>query len=137
MSSVVMDASVWVARLVPQDAFHTAVRDWLDVQRAYETLLAAPGLLLAEVAGAVRRRTGDRDLAKQCIAVLQGLPEVRLVEMDRLLMQHAADLAAQHGLRGADACYVAVAASLNIPLATLDDDQRQRAASLVQIYSFS
>ena len=137
MSSVVMDASVWVARLVPQDAFHTAVRDWLDVQREYETLLAAPGLLLAEVAGAVARRTGDHELAKQCILVLQGLPEVRLVEMDRLLMQYAADLAAQYGLRGADACYVAVAANLDIPLATLDDDQRRRAESLVQIYSFS
>ena len=136
MSLVVVDASVWVARLVPQDAFHIAVRDWLEVQRVHEVLFAAPGLLLVEVAGAVARRTGDHNLAKQSIATLQALPELRLVEMDRPLIQSAADLAAQHGLRGADACYVAVAANLKIPLATLDDDQRQRAASLVQTHTF-
>jgi predicted nucleic acid-binding protein len=132
----VVDASVWVARLVPQDAFHAVVRDWLEAQRARGTLLAAPGLLLVEVAGVVARRTGDHHLAKQSIIVLQGLPELRLVEMDRPLLHYAAELAAMHGLHGADACYVAVAASLNLPLATLDDDQRRRAASLVHIHSF-
>ena len=25
------DASLWVARLVPQDSFHSAVRDWMEV----------------------------------------------------------------------------------------------------------
>jgi predicted nucleic acid-binding protein len=136
MSLIVVDASVWVARLVPQDAFHPAVRDWMAAQRALETLMAAPGLLLAEVAGALARRTGDPDLARRSIAALQNLPELRLVEMDRTLIQHAAELAARQGLRGADACYVAVAADLDLPLATLDDDQRRRASPVVQIYSF-
>jgi predicted nucleic acid-binding protein len=136
MSLIVVDASVWVARLVPQDAFHPAVRDWMAAQRALETLMAAPGLLLAEVAGALARRTGDPELARRGIAALQNLPELRLVEMDRTLIQHAAELAARQGLRGADACYVAVAADLDLPLATLDDDQRRRASPVVQIYSF-
>lgn len=137
MSLVVVDASAWVARLVPQDVFHPAVRDWMETQRAQGTLLVAPGLLLAEVAGAVARRTGDTELAERTIAALQELPDLRLVEMSRALMQQAAELAARHGLRGADACYVAVAASLGLPLATLDDDQRQRATGLVDITSFA
>jgi predicted nucleic acid-binding protein len=137
MSLVVVDASAWVARLVPQDVFHPAVRNWMETQRAQGAQLVAPGLLLAEVAGAVARRTGDPVLAKRSIAALQELPDLRLVEMSRTLMQQAAELAARHGLRGADSCYVALAAGLSLPLATLDDDQRRRAAGLVDIVYFS
>ncbi len=48
--------------------------------------------------------------------------------------QRAADLAATLGLRGADAFYVAVAARLSVPLATLDIDQQGRAAKVVEIW---
>jgi predicted nucleic acid-binding protein len=35
------------------------------------------------------------------------------------------------GLRGRDALYVAVAAQLNLPLATYDQDQKRRAAAIL------
>jgi predicted nucleic acid-binding protein len=137
MSFVVTDASLWVARLVPQDAFHSLVRTWMDARRAAGEQLLAPSLLLAEVAGAISRRTGDPALARQAISLLAELPGLRLVAMDEALMDEASSLAAELGLRGADATYVAVANRLNLPLATLDADQRQRASPRVQLLELS
>jgi predicted nucleic acid-binding protein len=137
MNFAVVDASLWVARFVPQDAFHHSVRTWMDARRAEGTELLAPSLLLAEVAGALSRRTGDVSLAQRAADKLESLPGLRLVEMDRALLQEAARLAAELGLRGADAVYVAVASHLNIPLVTLDSDQRQRAEKRVHITSIS
>lgn len=54
--------------------------------------------------------------------------------MDQPIVQEAARLAADLGVRGADSFYVAVAARLNLPLATLDEDQKTRAASLITIH---
>jgi predicted nucleic acid-binding protein len=137
VSFVVTDASLWVARLVPQDAFHSLVRTWMDARRATGDQLLAPSLLLAEVAGAISRRTGDHALARQAISLLEELPGLRLVAMGEALLGEAANLAAELGLRGADATYVAVANRLNLPLATLDADQRQRATPRVQLLELS
>ncbi|MEE8389887.1 MAG: type II toxin-antitoxin system VapC family toxin [Anaerolineae bacterium] len=131
---VVVDASVWVARLVAGDVFHDSCRRWLEDKRTRGELFLAPSLLLAEVAGAVARRTGEADLARRAAAALKQLEDLRLVEMEAELGQRAADLAATLGLRGADAFYVAVAARLSVPLATLDIDQQGRAAKVVEIW---
>jgi predicted nucleic acid-binding protein len=131
MSFVVTDASLWVSRLVPQDAFHLWVSKWMAARRAEGSQMLAPALLLAEVAGAIRRRTGDSALARKAVELLKDLPGLRLVAMDEALLEEAAGLAAELGLRGADATYVAVASRLGLPLATLDSDQRERAEKQV------
>jgi predicted nucleic acid-binding protein len=133
MNYVVVDASLWVARLVPQDAFHPKVKAWMEALRAGETEFLAPALLLAEVAGAIARRSGDAGLAGKAVDALENLPGLRLVEMDGSLLREAARLAAELGLRGADSTYAAVASRLDIPLATLDADQRERARRRVTI----
>ena len=133
MNYIVVDASLWVARLVPQDAFHAAVSAWMEARRLEQTEFLAPALLLAEVAGAVSRRTGEAGLAAQAVEHLEHLPGLRLVEMDRPLLDEAARLAAELGLRGSDSTYVAVASRLNLPLVTLDSDQRDRAAKRVPL----
>ena len=133
MSYVVVDASVWVSRLVPQDRYHQGVTAWLEAQRADGTGMLSPALLLPEVAGAISRRTATPRLGRQAVEVLQNLPELRLVEMDAELMRLAARLAADLGLRGADATYVAVAVRLDVPLATLDEEQKRRSSDLVAI----
>lgn len=130
---VVVDASVWVARLVPQDGFHEAVKAWMAAQRAENKLLISPALLLPEVAGAIARRTGDSDLARRTVEVLPRLPGLRLIEMERDLVESAAAIAAQLGLRGADAIYVAAADYLHLPLCTLDAEQSRRAGYRVEI----
>lgn len=134
-SFIVLDASVWVSRLVPQDEFHETVKFWMDTQREAGVKFISPALLLAEVGGAIFRRTGDPILGKRAISQLESLPGLQLVEMDNELAREAATLAAELGLRGADSVYAAVAAQLDIPLVTFDIDQRERAQIRVAIQS--
>ncbi len=137
MSYWVLDASVWVARLVPQDVFYATVKTWMEARRSEEAVFLSPSLLLAEVAGAISRRTGEADLAKRALESLQNLPGLRLVEMDQTLAKAAAQQAASLGLRGADSFYVAVAVQLKLPLATLDKEQCERAREAVVVHMIS
>ena len=133
MTHIVVDASLWVARLVPQDVHYTRVLTWMNAQRAAGVTLISPALLLAEVAGAVSRRTGDAQLAHQAVLQITRLPGVSLVNMEQRLTRTAAQLAADWGLRGADSFYVATAHLLAIPLITLDADQQERARNAVKV----
>lgn len=128
---VVVDASVWVASLVPQDVFYQASQRWLQQQRLLGAELISPALLLTEVAGVISRQTRDPHLAHEVVEILIELPGLTLVEMNYTLVQRATDLAARLGLRCADAFYVAVAAFLGLPLATFDHDQSSRAHTVV------
>lgn len=129
----VVDASVWVSRLVPQDVNHAGSRDWLDSYANNGGLLVAPVLLLAEVAGAVSRRTGDQLLARRVVQQLLRVPGLRLVAVDRRLGEAAARVAADRSLRGADAVYIATARRLSVSLVTWDREQRERAGGLVVV----
>jgi predicted nucleic acid-binding protein len=130
---VAVDASVWVARLVQGDHYHAISRQWLEEQRLKGVFLVSPGLLLVEVAGAIARRTGDAQLARRAVSALKDIGALTLVSMEADLVELAAEVAADLGLRGADALYLALAARLGIPLATLDQYQRERASGVVKV----
>ena len=121
---MVVDASVWVSRLVPRDLHHAASRDWLAHYMASGGLAIGPMLLLAKVAGAIARVTGD-----------PRLPSLRLAPLDRRLGQAAARLAADLRLRGADAVYVAPAQHLDTPLVTWDGEQLNRTGATITVYT--
>lgn len=131
---VVVDASVWVARLIAQDAFHPISRQWLDEQRALGMRFLAPTLLLVEVAAAISRRTGESGLAQRAVDTLESLPDLRLVDMDRSVVQIAVSVGVDLGVRSADAFYIAIAQQLHLPLATLDEDQRTRASQVIETW---
>lgn len=132
---MVVDASVWVSRLVPQDVYHIASDHWLRWYLSSGGLIAAPMILLAEVAGPVSRRTGDPTLGQRAIRHLVRLAALRLIPIDRQLGRQTAQLAAELRLRGADATYIALADHLKIPLVTWDHEQRERAPELVTVYT--
>lgn len=135
MTDAVVDASVWVSRLVQGDTNHARCQAWFQTQTSDGSLLVAPALVLPEVAGAISRRTGQPTLAHRAVSVMQGLPALRLVSVDSSLAGLAAQLAADHALRGADAVYAATASQLGLPLVTLDREQHQRARSIVSTIS--
>ena len=122
----VVDASVWVSRFILEDVHHQPSRRWLDRQVAHDETIVAPALALAEVAGAISRRTGHSSLGTGATASLQRLPSMRLIPVDVELAQLGAELAAGLRLRGADALYVALAHRLGVPLVTWDREQRER-----------
>jgi predicted nucleic acid-binding protein len=111
---------------VAADVHHPVSQQWLDAHIASGGQCAVPTLVLAEVAGAISRRTGEARLGQAALKVLLRLPGLRVVSVERRLGLEAAQLAADLGLRGADAIYVALAQRLSVPLITWDQEQRDR-----------
>jgi predicted nucleic acid-binding protein len=132
---IVVDASVWVSALLPEDVHHLVSERWVANYLLGGNMMVAPVLLLAEVAGAIRRRSGEPTFARQAIADLRRLPLLRLIAIDGLLARSAAQLAIDYGLRGVDAVYVATAHALNLPLVTWDREQRARAVGVVATWA--
>ncbi len=131
--TVVVDASLWVSSLLPGDAFHHASWEWLQQKTAEGEPLIAPAIMLAEVGGAISRRTSRPDLGRKAVVSLLRLRGLRLVAVDRQLGMEAARIAAQAGLRGADAVYAALARRLSVSLTTWDDELQQRAGHWVVV----
>jgi predicted nucleic acid-binding protein len=130
---VVVDASVFVSRLVRSDAHHATTVGWFERRIDEGALFVAPAHMPAEVAGAIARRTRNGPLARRVIERLLCVPALRVVTLDRRLGSHAADLAADLQLGGADAVYVALAHRLDLPLMTWDREQRDRATRTIAI----
>jgi predicted nucleic acid-binding protein len=130
---IVVDASVWVSMLVPQDANHEISRRWLMAQTEAAQRLIEPVLMLTEVAGAIARRTGSSEIARNAIDAVMQMPLLHIVTIDNRLGQEATSLAVNLHLRGADAIYVAVARQLGVPLASWDQEQLERARPVVNI----
>jgi predicted nucleic acid-binding protein len=121
-----IDASVWLNADSPIEAGHPESRALMDWVAKYQIPVFVPTLLRIEVAGAISRTRGDAALARDYSAQLALLPFIRWVALDDLLAAQAAELAAGHGLRGADAVYAAVAAVSGCTLVTLDREHLTR-----------
>ena len=91
MADAVVDASVWVSRLVAIDAHHRDTVDWFEEQRRQSSLLVVPALMPPEVAGAIAPRARDGRLARRAVDSLLRLPTLRLVALDRHLAEEAVD----------------------------------------------
>jgi predicted nucleic acid-binding protein len=131
---IVVDASVWVSRFLPRDTHHAASRRWLEQYAERGRAIVAPGILLAEVAGALARRSGHARIGHRAVTDLLQWGALQLTPIDAVLAQAAAHLASDLALRGMDATYVALAHRLGIPLITWDREQRERSAGTVDAY---
>ena len=127
----VVDASVFVAIYRPQDPFHERSREWLRAHIQAERPIVVPGLVLAEVAGALARRGDDPALGHTAVVQLRALPGLSLAPTDALADRVAA-IAADLRLRGADATYVAVAEVQGLGLVSWDDEVLTRGGQLVR-----
>ena len=132
---IVTDASVWVSLLTPQDLYHLASRRWFAGWQRQGGRIAAPVLLLGELAGAVGRRTGQIELAERVVEDILADPRVSLIAIDQDLGIATARAALRYRLRGADAAYVAVAQRLGLPLVTWDREQLERARVVVSTFT--
>lgn len=122
----VADASVLVADARPQEPTHGEARTLLATLAADDQPVFLPIIVLAEVAAAIARGTGQPDQALRLIAALRQVPIFRFMPVDDDLGNLASDIAARHQIRGCDAVYVALAQQLDATLVTLDRQQRER-----------
>lgn len=127
----VVDASVCVALFKTDEPGHQASRTWLAEAAERDEPIVSPVILLAEVAAALGRGLGDEELALQVVELLRSKRLVQLVPVTEALAAHAARIAAEKRLRGADALYVTLAAELEMELVTLDRQQLERGAEVV------
>jgi predicted nucleic acid-binding protein len=72
-------------------------------------------------------------LAQGAVEAVLRLPGLRLIPVDDALARVAAGLAGRLRLRGADAVYIAAAATLRVPLVTWDTEQRERAIRVIEV----
>lgn len=126
-----VDASIFISAFNPREPGYAESQALLKRMQDTAKPIAVPTLLLPEVAAAIGRGQGDPALARRFAAALKQLPHVIWVPLDSVLADHAADLAAQHRLRGSDAVYAAVAARFGSTLVTLDKQQRERVSGVV------
>jgi predicted nucleic acid-binding protein len=127
-----IDASVWVNAFDQQEPGHAASRQLLDLLASRGAPIVVPGLVLAEVAGAISRTRHDPVRAREFAESLGRLPGVTVLQFDAALTHSALVLAAQHGLRGADAVYAAVAVQAGAMLISLDNEHLTRLAGIVR-----
>ena len=129
---IVVDASVWISILMKNDFFHRQSYAWFEAYSVTKSGIAAPSLLLAEMAGGIARRTDDARMGKASIRYLMALEDVKIVSIDYELALIAAELASECRLRGADAIYVALAHKLEVPLLSWDQEQITRVQNVVK-----
>jgi len=130
-STFTIDASVFVNAFNVREVGHATSRRLLETLHERSYPIVVPTLLLPEVAATIARGSDDADLATRFAMAIGRLPHLVLVTLDPALARQAAQLAATHGLRGADSVYAAVAHRFGSVLVTLDREQQTRAGSVV------
>jgi len=123
---VVIDASVLVADIRPEEPHHAEARTFLQRAASEGWAIYLPVIVLPEIAAAISRGTGDPILARRFVAAVQRIPHYDILPVLRDLSELAADLAAEYRIRGCDAVYVALAQQHGATLITLDRQQRER-----------
>jgi predicted nucleic acid-binding protein len=122
-----------VGRYLVEDVHHAASVSWFRGSLAPQVILAAPVIVLAEVASAIARRTGNRSAVQIALDHMRAGPQLRMVALEPALALQAAYIGADLRIRGADACYVAVAVQLGVPLVTFDNELASRASGVVEV----
>ena len=126
-----VDASVFVNAFNPHEEGHVQSLQILSAIQERGDPVIVPTLLVPEIASAVARATNHSADALQYAVATAALPHLTLVSLTAAVAREAADLAATHHLRGADAVYVAVARRYGTTIVSRDDEQRRRGAAVV------
>lgn len=125
-----IDASVFVSAFNPHEPGHAESLRLLATIQEHADPVIVPTLLVPEIASAVTRASADGPGALQYARATAELPHLTVVSLTLALARQAAELAAGHGLRGADAVYLAVARRYGTTLVSRDDEQRARGSAI-------
>jgi predicted nucleic acid-binding protein len=101
------------------------------LQKAKGAEIFCPTLILSECAAAIARPTGDSILSRRLVSLIRHFPGMTLVALDKGIAAHAAEIAIENRLRGADAVYVAVADDFDSALISWDEEMLKRSAETV------
>lgn len=129
--SFVVDASIYVAAALLGDVHNTDSHSFLKRIDLDDESVYCPSIVLRECAGAIARPTRDSALGKGTATLLLANTHITIAEATVQRAREAADIAANHFLRGADSLYVQVAKEYSATLMTWDSEMLQRAPAIV------
>ena len=133
MSAYTIDASILTNALNSREQGSQESQKFLARVEQENCEIICPTLLIPEVAAALSRALGDHKKGMAFAMAVRDLPNLRLVSLDDLLAVTAAELAAHHRLRGADAVYAAVAKQYQTTLVTNDRQQLERLSGVLPV----
>lgn len=128
-----VDASVWVNAFDRREEGYLVSRQFLEVAREQVIPIFVSNLVLIEVAGAISRARQAPVQARAFATALSRLPHVTVRVLDDACALQSLNVAAQYGLRGADAVYAAVALEAGSILVTLDNEHLRRLGTLIAV----
>jgi predicted nucleic acid-binding protein len=119
----VIDASVWIARYKTDDKFHEQAKHIIQSLNSNQRI-SIPAIAFTEVAGAIKRTSKNNDDAWNAVLCMKDLEPEIFVNFDKL-EPIATEIAIKYCMRGADACYLAVAEMTKSHLYTFDKQQQE------------
>ncbi len=125
-----IDASVFVNAFNRHERGHAESLQMLTAIQERGDPIIVPTLLLAEIASAVARVSHDTIGAIKYANATAALPHLTLVSLTPAIAGRAAELAATHRLRSADAVYLEVARRYATTLVSRDDEQLTRGSGV-------
>lgn len=93
-----LDANIFVRTIHPNQLEYANCQRLLDEFDARSTPIVVPLILLAEVAGAVRRETGDAMRARLFSDALATTPQIQWIPVDSQLAHRAMEIAADYAV---------------------------------------
>jgi len=133
MSAYTIDASVLTNALNSREQGSQESQKFLARIEQENCEIICPTLLIPEVAAALSRALGDHKKGMAFALAVRDLPDLTLVALDEPLAVAAAELAARHRLRGADAVYAAVAEQYQTTLVTNDRQQLEWLSGILPV----
>ena len=121
-----IDTSVFISRLSESEQTHQASRTFFEALPGKPVLVILPTLIAPEISGAMSRLAGSSAAGHESLQLLDALPNLNLVPVDEQLARDAAVIAAEGGMKGSDAVFVAVAQRFDAVLVSLDKTQKSR-----------
>lgn len=100
-----------------------------------EHIAVMPCTILVEVVSAIRRRTGDGNLAGRIGRDLENIDTLYFLDVNKFRAKEASEIARTSGLRGMDALVVQAAKEHGAALVTLDTELSAAARTMIKVSS--
>lgn len=123
---IVVDTSIWLAGVLPADVHFRETQPFMDLVRFGDVRLHVPAHFPAEFAGVLSRIRAPEQVIADILEMISSIQLFTLHSISLPLGLLAADIARHARIRGSDAVFLALAATLDLPLVTWDKQQRER-----------
>ncbi len=138
MKQVVVDSSVFLSSLIPEDVFHTQSLDFFLFLERKKVPILIPILVLMEVMQVGYKRTKDPELLRSWMLTFTRLSEVRglrILPLESMFFANFLKFHTSFPLETSDAIISVTAAMENLPLVSWDKQLVKASRPLVEAHT--